>query len=165
MERRLSYRSSAAPDAVLRSLEQTVASLPTSGRVRPVHVVRIRAKINPPDFVLECERKYRDVFGPVCIGTVRAEGSGSSIRARLRAGRGIWFIPAVAVALTVIGWIRGSGPTIGSIILLAAFIPLIVFWPMLISLFATSNHEAEADALDAVLRRTIDRAEGDGTVA
>jgi hypothetical protein len=165
VERRLSYRSSAAPEAVLRALEQTVASLPSSGRVRPAHVARIRAKIDPPDFMLECERNYRDVFGPVCIGTVRPEGSGSSIRVRLRRGRGIWFIPAFAVILTVIGWIRRGGPTIGSIILLAAVIPLIVFWPMLISLFATSNHEAEADALDAVLRLTINRAENGAAVA
>jgi len=165
LERRLAYQSSAAPEVVLRSLEQTVALLPSGGRVRPAHVAGIRAEINPPDFVLECQRDHRDLFGPVCVGTVKGQASGSSIRATIRPGRGVWFIAALAVVLSVIGWVRGGGPTVGSIILLLAVIPVIVLWPMLFSLLATSNHEAEADALDALLRRTIERAEGGQAVA
>ena len=165
MQRRLSYQSTRAPEELLRSLERTVADLPTGGRFRPPHVSKIRADIQPPHFLLECERDHRDLFGPVCEGTVTGRASGSAIQATIRRSRASWFIPIIILLLTVVGWLRGGGPTVVSVILLAAAIPVTVGWPMLISLFSTSNHEAEADALDAVLRRAIEQAESGAAVA
>ena len=65
----------------------------------------------------------------------------------------------------LLGYMRPERTVIVFVILLAVVVALVVGWPLLISLFSTPKYEAEADALDAVLRRTVDRANGGQAVA
>jgi len=146
-------------------LREVSANLPSGGRLRPPHVAGIRATIEPPKFVLECERHYRDYFGPVCVGRIVADPSGTVVRARIRRSLQAWVVPALVVLLALLGWLRGPGLGIGGLVLLGGALVAVVGWPILLSLFSTAKYEAEADALDAVLRRTAEQAAGGQAVA
>ena len=133
--------------------------------MRPRHVSGIQAHIDPPSFTLEYVRTYREYFGPVCVGDVSSDPSGSRIIARIRRSRQSWAIPVLILLVAVVGWIRGGGPSIGEVILLIVALPIVMGWPLLLSLFSMPKYEAEVDGLEAVVRRAIERADGGRAVA
>ena len=139
--------------------------LPAQGRLRPAHVSGICAHIDPPSFTIEYKRDYRDYFGPVCVGEVSSDSSGSRVTARIPRSRESWFIPGLILLVAVFGWVRSGGPRIREVIILIVALPLVVGWSLLLSLFSMPKYEAEADGLDAMLRRAIERAEGGPAVA
>jgi len=149
---------------VAQALNDLASSFPTSARLRPGHVLAMRADIEPAGFTLECERDYRDYFGPVCVGQIRSDGSGSLVMAKIRRSRQVWYAPALILLIAGGGWLTG-GPSVSELLILTVGLPLVVGMPILASLFSTPNHEAEADAFAALLRQAVDRAEAGRAVA
>jgi len=125
---------------VFQALREFAGGVPPEGRMRPPHVVAVRASIHAPSFALEWERNHRDYFGPVCVGTVSSDSSGSRVVARVRRSRESWLIPSLIAFVAAIGWARGGGPGVGDFIALAAGLAVVTSWPLLMSLFSTNDY-------------------------
>lgn len=145
-----------------QALADLTASFPSRARLRPTHVSAMRADIEGTGFTLECERDYREYLGPLCVGTITSDGSGSLVSARIRRSRQLWFLPAAILLVAVVGSLNHGGPSVSEVLILAIGLPVMMGMSFLMSLFSTPNHEAEADAFAALLRQAVELADGGG---
>ena len=155
MQREISLHSTAAPDVVLQRLRDLAAHLPPGSRYRPSHVTAIQIQLVPPRFSVQCIRTYRDYSGPFCDGRVLAGGTGSIIQGTLRRRWGFFFAPLLALPFVVYSWLQGS-IGVGGMAMMLVLLAVLAGWLALVSLFSSDRHEAEADALLALLARAAD---------
>jgi len=155
MPREISLHSTATPEIVLQRLRDLATQPPPGSRYRPSHVSAFRIQVSPPRFRLQCIRTSRDASGPLCDGRVVAGGSGSIIQGTLRRSWGFLFVPLVALPLVLYSWLRGS-MSVGSMAIMLVVLAVLAGWLAFNSLFSSVGHEAEAEALVALLARAAD---------
>ena len=155
-----SITSIAAPEVFLARLKDVAAQLPSGGRLHPEHVTGIDVVLTPPRFTIQCRRDYREAFGPVCEGRVAPTDSGSVVHVAIRRSRAYLAVPAIALPLLLYNVIRGT-LGIGALTVWMAALLVMSGLTVLFSLLSSDKHEAEIDALTALVQRAaLPRSDG-----
>ena len=147
-----SITSTEAPEVFLARLKDAAAQLPPGGRLHPEHVTGIEVVLTPPRFTIQCTRDYREAFGPVCEGRVAPNDTGTVVHVAIRRSRAYLAAPAIALPLILYNVIRGT-LSIGTLAVCLAALLVMIGLTVLFSLLSSDKHEAEADALTALVRR------------
>jgi hypothetical protein len=164
MNRRVSIPSDAPPGVVLDRLRELAAHLPPSGRLHPGHVTGVQIAVQATRFSLQCERKYRDYFGPVCTGRAIPRQTGSMVDLAIRRNRAS--LTVFVAAIPLLAYYSATGHFgLGSLVILVLLLGLILAWTFLMGLLNTNKHEAEVDALVALVRKAAGPAPDDQAVA
>ena len=161
MQHDFSVISAAMPDTVFKRLKDFGVQLPPGSRFRPAHVTGVQVEVSPPRFTLQCTRAYREYLGPVCEGRVMPEGSGSLLRCRFRRNRGFLIAPLLALPFLIYTRLNRSGLGSGTLAAILIGALLLTGWCLLLSLFSSEKHEAEVDALVALVRTAAGPASDD----
>jgi hypothetical protein len=161
MQREFTLNSAATPDALFNRLRDLGTHLPPAARFRPAHVTGMQVKISPPRFWLQCTRTYREFSGPVCDGRIVPVDSGSVLSGKIRRNRGFLLAPLVALPILLYAWLGRSNSNSAGLVALLFGALLLAGWSLLVSLFSTDKHEAEVDALLALVRRAAEPASDD----
>ena len=160
MHREFSASSAATPEALFKRLGDLAAHLPPGGRFRPAHVTGVEAQLSPPRFLLQCTRTYRELSGPVCEGRIVPNGSGSAVHGKIRRNRGFLAAPFFTLLVLILGWLDKGRFGIGNLAILFGLL-FLAGGSLLLTLFSTAKHEAEADTLVALVRRAAEPATDD----
>lgn len=154
MPRTLTIHSALPPQNILQSLERASTAWRAShhaSRLSPPNTDGIRVSLRAPQFKLAYNKTTREWTHPVCVGSVASEGSGSTITATIRTSRELLGPLLVMLVLFLVSWIRGD-LTIGPMVMMIAMLGILVLIGALTVLFSSSDPEAEADALRAILQ-------------
>jgi hypothetical protein len=159
MSRVIRVQSSQSPAAFLTelcALSHLWPQLPS--RMHAPQACGLEVSGKPDAFTLAFIKTTREWAHPICVGTVRSTAEGSLIEARVRLSRS-YFMAQGAFWAGCLLWVLATGQTMGALGILALVVLSGIFAGVLLS-FAGPAHEAEADALVALITAAAHRTTG-----